>query len=56
MMAGFGYDGGHNLVKARQAGLKFVLFKPFLVNQLVTAIDGPEPPCRPMPQEVGVAS
>jgi two-component system, sensor histidine kinase SagS len=55
MMAGFGYDGGHNLVKARQAGLKFVLFKPFLVNQLVAAIDGPEPPARPVCQEASVA-
>lgn len=55
MMAGFGYDGGHNLVKARQAGLKFVLFKPFLVNQLVNALDGPEPPSRPVPHEVGMA-
>jgi len=49
MMAEFDYDGDHTLVKCRQAGLKFVLFKPFLVNQLVNAIDGPEP-ARPMPQ------
>jgi len=44
LMAGFGYDGGHTLVKAKQDGLRFVLFKPFLVNQLVGALDGPEPP------------
>jgi hypothetical protein len=43
MMAEFGYDADHTLVKCRQAGLKFVLFKPFLVNQLVNALDGPEP-------------
>src|SRR5262245_55155961 len=43
MMAEFGYDGDHTLVKCRQSGLKFVLFKPFLVNQLVTALEGPEP-------------
>jgi CheY-like chemotaxis protein/GAF domain-containing protein len=43
MMAEFGYDGDHTLVKCRQAGLKFVLFKPFLVNQLVNALEGPEP-------------
>ncbi|MFL5340045.1 MAG: response regulator [Gemmataceae bacterium] len=44
LMAGFGYDGGHTLVKAKQDGLRFVLYKPFLVNQLVAALDGPEPP------------
>jgi two-component system, sensor histidine kinase SagS len=43
MMVEFGYDGEHTLVKCRQAGLKFVLFKPFMVNQLVQALDGPEP-------------
>ncbi|MEM1069281.1 MAG: GAF domain-containing protein [Planctomycetota bacterium] len=32
LMTGFGYDPGHSIVKARQAGLhpKCVLFKPFL--------------------------
>lgn len=43
MMAGFGYDGGHTLVKARQDGLRFVLYKPFLVNQLVSALASPDP-------------
>lgn len=56
MMAGFGYDGGHNLVKAKQAGLKFVLFKPFLVNQLVEALEGPEPAARPPVAEIVIAS
>jgi len=52
MMAEFGYDGDHTLVKCRQAGLKFVLFKPFLVNQLVNALEGPEPgPVRTAPTE-----
>lgn len=49
MMAGFGYDGGHTLVKARQDGLRFVLYKPFLVNQLVSALSSPEPPGPPRP-------
>jgi len=44
LMAGFGYDGAHTLVKARQDGLRFVLYKPFLVNQLVSALESPEPP------------
>jgi CheY-like chemotaxis protein len=43
LMAGFGYDCGHTLVKARRDGLQFVLYKPFLVNQLVAALDGPAP-------------
>ena len=51
LMAGFGYDGGHTLVKARQDGLRFVLYKPFLVNQLVQALESPEPPApKPAPQ------
>jgi CheY-like chemotaxis protein len=49
LMAGFGYDGGHTLVKARMDGLRFVLYKPFLVNQLVATLDGPEPPPIPRP-------
>lgn len=37
LMTGFGYDPGHSIVKARQAGLKknAVLFKPFRVDQLI---------------------
>jgi CheY-like chemotaxis protein len=56
MMVEFGYDGEHTLVKCRQAGLKFVLFKPFMVNQLVAALDGPEPTSRPMqPQALTIS-
>jgi CheY-like chemotaxis protein len=51
LMAGFGYDGGHTVVKARQDGLRFVLYKPFLVNQLVNALECPEPPApKPTPE------
>jgi CheY-like chemotaxis protein len=50
LMAGFGYDGGHTLCKARMDGLQFVLYKPFLVNQLVNALDGPPPSAAPRPQ------
>ncbi|MEL7498404.1 MAG: response regulator [Planctomycetota bacterium] len=37
LMTGFGYDPGHSIVKARQAGLKknAVLFKPFRIDQLI---------------------
>jgi CheY-like chemotaxis protein/GAF domain-containing protein len=38
LMTGYGYDPGHSLVKARQEGLKYVLFKPFRVDQLRTAL------------------
>ena len=33
--AGFGYDPGHSIVKARQAGLQAVLYKPFRLDQLI---------------------
>ena len=35
LMTGFGYDPTHSLVKARQDGLRYVLFKPFRVDQLL---------------------
>jgi CheY-like chemotaxis protein len=38
LMTGYGYDVGHSLVKARQDGLKHVLFKPFRVDQLRDAL------------------
>lgn len=40
LMTGFGYDSTHSLVKARQDGLKFVLYKPFRVDQLLGALQG----------------
>jgi CheY-like chemotaxis protein len=33
LMTGYGYDSGHSLVRARQEGLRHVLFKPFRVDQ-----------------------
>jgi CheY-like chemotaxis protein len=38
LMTGYGYDSGHSLVRARQEGLKHVLFKPFRVDQLRAAL------------------
>jgi CheY-like chemotaxis protein len=38
LMTGYGYDPSHTLVKARQDGLRFVLFKPFRVDQLRAAL------------------
>ena len=37
LMTGFGYDPGHSVVKARQAGLhpKAILYKPFRLDQLL---------------------
>jgi two-component system, sensor histidine kinase SagS len=43
LMTGYGYDPTHALVKARQDGLRFVLFKPFRVDQLRDALVSPEP-------------
>jgi two-component system, sensor histidine kinase SagS len=39
LMTGFGWDPGHSLVKARQAGLQAVLYKPFRLDQLLRAVE-----------------
>jgi CheY-like chemotaxis protein len=52
MMAGFGYDGGHTLVRARQDGLRFVLYKPFMVNQLINVLESPDACAKPQPVTV----
>ena len=41
MMTGFGYDPGHSIVKARQAGLDpgQVLYKPFRLDQLLDTVE-----------------
>lgn len=45
LMTGFGYDPSHSIVKARQMGLKSVLYKPFRLDQLLkeleTAVSSP---------------
>ena len=38
LMTGFGYDPGHSIVKARQAGLQAVLYKPFRLDQLLGTV------------------
>ncbi len=41
LMSGFGYDPGHAIVKARQAGLhaKAILYKPFRLDQLLETVE-----------------
>jgi len=39
LMTGFGYDPGHSIVKARQAGVNLVLFKPFRTDQLLDTLE-----------------
>ena len=41
LMTGFGYDGGHQVVKSREAGLRpnAVLFKPFRLEQLLKMLE-----------------
>ena len=41
LMTGFGYDPGHSIVKARQAGLheNAVLYKPFRLDQLIETVE-----------------
>jgi CheY-like chemotaxis protein len=38
LMTGFGYDATHSIVKAKQDGLRYVLYKPFRVDQLLSAL------------------
>jgi CheY-like chemotaxis protein len=38
LMTSYGYDPAHSIVKARQDGLRYVLFKPFRVDQLLDAL------------------
>jgi CheY-like chemotaxis protein/GAF domain-containing protein len=38
MTTGFGYDAAHSIVKARQDGMQYVLFKPFRQDQVVKAV------------------
>jgi CheY-like chemotaxis protein/PAS domain-containing protein len=40
LMTGFGYDPSHSIVKARQEGLRSVLYKPFRADRLQEAIEG----------------
>jgi len=39
LMTGFGYDPSHSLVKARQAGVQNVLYKPFRLDQLLQTVE-----------------
>ena len=58
LMTSYGYDPSHTLVKARQDGLKHLLFKPFRVDQLLNALtfaDGCPPPA-PKPDKEGATA
>jgi CheY-like chemotaxis protein len=48
LMTGYGYDATHSIVKARQDGLTHVLYKPFRVDQLLTALRDRKPPTTPL--------
>jgi len=39
LMTGFGYDPTHSVVRARQQGLKSVLYKPFRLDQLLGEVE-----------------
>jgi len=49
LMTGYGYDPSHSLVRARQDGLRFVLYKPFRVEQMLDSLQSPEPVDVPPP-------
>jgi CheY-like chemotaxis protein len=44
LMTAYGYDPSHSIVKARQEGLRHVLYKPFRIDQLLEALESPDPP------------
>ncbi len=39
LMKGFGYDGAHRMVKARQMGFKLALYKPFRLDLLLAELE-----------------
>jgi CheY-like chemotaxis protein len=51
LMTAYGYDPSHSIVKARQEGMKHVLYKPFRIDQLLDALNhnstGSSTPPRP---------
>ena len=57
LMTSYGYDASHSIVKARQEGLRSVLYKPFRVDQLLDALDGSAtpPPSAPVGPEPATA-
>ncbi len=50
LMTAFGYDPSHSIVKARQEGLRCVLYKPFRVDQLLDALESGDGPSSPTSQ------
>ena len=62
LMTGFGYDPTHSIVKARQDGLRTVLYKPFRADRLEEAIEGalhppaPPPDCDPVAPAVAAST
>jgi CheY-like chemotaxis protein len=56
LMTAYGYDPSHSIVKARQEGLRCVLYKPFRVDQLLDALtlseEAAPTPARPQPVKV----
>ncbi len=52
LMTAYGYDPSHAIVKARQEGLRTILYKPFRVDQLLDALEKPEPVSGLQPQPV----
>lgn len=49
LMTAYGYDPSHSIVKARQDGLQFVLYKPFRIDQLLQALESGDGRLEPQP-------
>jgi CheY-like chemotaxis protein len=57
LMTAYGYDPSHSIVKARQEGLRYVLYKPFRIDQLLDALESAvaQPALAPTESEPAVA-
>jgi CheY-like chemotaxis protein len=49
LMTSYGYDASHSIVKARQEGLRHVLYKPFRIDQLLDALENAAAPSAAVP-------
>jgi CheY-like chemotaxis protein/GAF domain-containing protein len=56
LMTSYGYDPSHSIVKARPDGLRHVLYKPFRIDQLLAALEDPDPFARSTPEPAAAAT
>jgi CheY-like chemotaxis protein/GAF domain-containing protein len=55
LMTAYGYDPSHSIVKARQEGMKHVLYKPFRIDQLLDALNHANAASATLPRPAAVS-